>query len=90
MVAPPPESVHPLAVALSSTQPRLGYFYLHYLSEHSDGRNLEPYTVFADIFEDLSLRECLAKDLKVCQKLSLNLFYVLCHCWQAICHCRML
>lgn len=65
LATPPPDSVHPLAVALSSNQPQLGYFYLHYLSSYTPDASVEPYSVFADIFEDLSLRECLIKDLKV-------------------------
>ena len=65
LATPPPDSAHPLAVALSSNQPRLGYFYLNYLSRHTADGNLEPYSMFAEIFEDLSLRECLVKDLKV-------------------------
>ena len=65
LATPPPDSAHPLAVALSSNQPRLGYFYLNYLSRHTTDGSLEPYSTFAEIFEDLSLRECLVKDLKV-------------------------
>ena len=65
MVTPPPDSIHPLVVALSSNQPRLGYFYLHYLSKHTNESSLEPYTAFAEIFDDLSLNECIVKDLKV-------------------------
>ena len=64
-VTPPPDSAHPLAAALSSSQPRLGYFYLNYLGKHTADGSLEPYSMFADIFDDLSLRECLVKDLKV-------------------------
>ena len=66
LATPPPDSAHPLAAALSSNQPRLGYFYLNYLSRHTTDGSLEPYSTFAEIFEDLSLRECLVKDLKVC------------------------
>ena len=65
LTTPPPDSVHPLAVALSSNQPKLGYYYLYYLSKHTPEGSLEPYSVFAEIFEDFSLRECLVKDLKV-------------------------
>ena len=65
LATPPPDSAHPLAVALSSNQPRLGYFYLNYLSRHTTDGSLEHYSTFAEIFEDLSLRECLVKDLKV-------------------------
>ena len=65
LAMPPPDSAHPLAVALSSNQPRLGYFYLNYLSRHTTEGSLEPYSVFAETFEDLSLRECLVRDLKV-------------------------
>ena len=65
LATPPPDSAHPLTVALSSIQPRLGYFYLNYLSRHTADGSLEPYSMFAEIFEDLSLRECLVKDLKV-------------------------
>ena len=65
LATPPPDSAHPLAAALSSTQPRLGYFYLNYLNRHTADGSLEPYSMLAEIFEDLSLRECLVKDLKV-------------------------
>ena len=65
LATPPPDSTHPLAVALSSNQPRLGYFYLDYLSRHTADGGLEPYAMFAEIYEDLSLGECLVKDLRV-------------------------
>ena len=70
LATPPPDSVHPLAAALSSNQPQLGYFYLHYLHKHSPDGSLEPYSVFADVFNGLSLRECLLKDLKVSYSVS--------------------
>ena len=65
LATPPPESVHPLAVALSSNHPRLGYFYLDYLNRHTSDASLEPYSSYTEIFEELSFRECLVRDLKV-------------------------